>query len=74
MNFKLAMILALTSISVIFVAQNIAVVKVDFLAWSFSIPSSLLIIFTLLSGFLLGWFVHGYIQYRKSRDVYEYLS
>jgi uncharacterized integral membrane protein len=74
MNIKLAMILILSSIAVIFVAQNIAVVKVGFLAWNFSIPSSLLIIFTLLIGFMLGWFVHSYIAYRKSRDIYEYLS
>lgn len=74
MNFKLAMILILSSISVMFVAQNVAVVKVKFMAWNFSIPSSLLIIFTLFIGFILGWFVQSYISYRKSRDVYEYLS
>ena len=74
MNIKLAMILVLSSLAVIFVAQNIAVVKVDFLVWSLSMPGSLLIIVILLSGFILGWFVHGYIAYRKSRDVYEYLS
>ena len=74
MNIKLAMILVLSSLAVIFVAQNIAVVKVDFLVWNLSMPGSLLIIVILLSGFILGWFVHGYIAYRKSRDVYEYLS
>ena len=74
MNIKLAMILIVSSIAVIFSAQNIAIVKVDFLVWSLSMPGSLLIIVILLSGFMLGWFVHGYIAYRKSRDVYEYLS
>ena len=74
MNIKLAMILIVSSIAVIFAAQNIAIVKVDFLVWSLSMPGFLLIIVILLSGFILGWFVHGYIAYRKSRDVYEYLS
>ncbi len=74
MNFKLTMILILSSLAVIFVAQNIAVVEVSFLAWHFSMPSSLLIFFTLLVGFILGWFLHSYIAYRKSKDVYEYLS
>ena len=74
MKVKLAMILVISSIAVIFVAQNITVVTVDFLVWGFSMPGSLLIILTMLSGFLLGWFVHGYIAYRKSRDTYEYLS
>ena len=74
MNIKLAMILIVSSIAVIFAAQNIAIVKVDFLVWSLSMPGFLLIIVILLSGFMLGWLVHGYITYRKSRDVYEYLS
>ena len=74
MNLKLALILILSSLAVIFVAQNIAPVEITFLFWNASMSSALLIFFTLMSGFVLGWSLHSYIVYRKSRDEYEYLS
>ena len=66
MNLKLALILMLSSMAVVFIAQNIVVVDVDFLYWRISMSSALLIFFTLVIGFILGWFLHGYLLYRKS--------
>lgn len=73
MNLKLILILILSSLTVIFILQNVAVVEINFLFWSGSIFSALLIFITFMTGLLLGWSLHSYLNYRKSRDVYEYL-
>ena len=67
MNFKLALLLTLSSLAVIFIVQNVAVVEVSFLYWSASMSSALLVFFTLMTGILLGWFMHSYFLYQKSR-------
>lgn len=67
MSFKLILILTLSSLAVIFIAQNVAVVEIGFLIWNTSMSAALLIFFTLMLGFILGWFLHGYLVYRKSR-------
>jgi len=66
MNFKLVLILFLSSLAAIFVAQNTAVVEIAFLYWRASMSSALLIFFSLMAGFVLGWFLHGYRVHRKS--------
>ncbi|HVO65345.1 MAG TPA: LapA family protein [Syntrophales bacterium] len=68
MNFKLILIIILTSLVVIFITQNVAVVEVSFLFWSVSMSRALLIFFLLIIGFILGWFLHSYLSYRKSKD------
>ncbi len=72
MNFKLTLVVILSSLAVIFIVQNTAVVEIGFLFWRASISSALLIFFTLLTGFVLGWAIHSYVLYRKSRDEYSY--
>jgi len=67
MNFKLALILILASLAVVFIAQNVAVVEIGFLFWKASMSSALLLFFTLMIGFLLGWFFHGYLLHRESK-------
>lgn len=74
MNFKLLLILLLSSLAVLFIAQNIALVEVGFLFWRVSISSALLIFFTLILGFVLGWFLHGYLVYRRARDKTIFLN
>lgn len=66
MNLKLALVLVLSSFAVVFVVQNPAVVEISFLYWRGSMSSALLIFFTLMIGFVLGWFLHSYFLYRKS--------
>lgn len=73
MNLKLALVLILASLAVMFIAQNVAAVEIGFLFWKVSIASGLLIFFTLLMGMILGWSAHSYLLYRKSRDEYNYL-
>jgi uncharacterized integral membrane protein len=67
MNLKLTLIIILSSLAVVFIAQNVAVVEIGFLFWRASMSSALLIFFTLMIGFLLGWFLHSYLLYRKSK-------
>lgn len=73
MNLRLTLVLILSSLAVLFIAQNSNVVEIGFLFWSASMSSALLIFFTLMIGFLLGWFLHSYLAYRKSRDEPGYL-
>jgi len=72
MNLKLTLILVLSSLAVIFIVQNVAVVEIGFLFWRVSMSSALLIFFTLMTGFLLGWFLHGYLLYRRSKSELVY--
>jgi len=68
MNLRLTLVLILGSMAVLFIAQNSNVVEIGFLYWRASMSSALLIFFTLMIGFLLGWFLHSYLLYRKSRS------
>ena len=67
MNLRLTLVLILGSLAVVFIAQNVAMVEIGFLYWRASMSSALLIFFTLMIGFLLGWFLHSYLSYRKSK-------
>ena len=73
MNLRLTLILILGSMAVLFIAQNSNVVEIGFLYWRTSMSSALLIFFTLMIGFLLGWFLHSYLLYRKSKGESVYL-
>jgi len=67
-KLALALVLALSGMAVIFIAQNVAVVEVRFLFWQASISSALLIFFALLLGLVLGWSTHVYLLYRRSKN------
>jgi len=72
MNLRLTLVLILGSMAVLFIAQNSNVVEIGFLYWRASMSSALLIFFTLMIGFLLGWFLHSYLLYRKSKGESGY--
>ena len=72
---KLTLILMLSAIALgFFIAQNSAIVEMDFLWWSVSMSNSLLIFLTLVTGFALGWLTHGYLLYRKYKRDSVYFS
>ena len=71
MHFYLILILTLTTLAVIFIVQNAAAVDVNFLFWTVSMSRSLLIIFTLAIGFLLGWLLRTYYSYRNTKSIHE---
>lgn len=74
MNLKLVLVLILSSLAVLFIAQNVAVVSISFLFWKASMSSSLLIFFTLVIGFILGWFLHSYLLHQKTKHEPVYFS
>lgn len=68
MNYKLILILIFVGLAVLFIIQNVAVVEIQFLFWSLQISRSLLIFFLLVIGVIIGWFLHSYLKYRKSKS------
>lgn len=73
MNLRLTLILILSSLAVVFIAQNVTVVEISFLFWRASMSSALLIFFTLMIGFVLGWFLHSHLLHQKSRGESAHL-
>jgi uncharacterized integral membrane protein len=67
MNFKITLVVILACLALIFVAQNIEVVTVRFLFWEISMSSAILLFFSLLIGFIIGWFLNSYLSYRKDK-------
>lgn len=67
MTFTLVLTLILTSLVAIFIIQNVAAVEVSFLFWSLTLSRALLIFFTFIIGFVSGWFLNSYSQYRKAK-------
>jgi len=69
MSFNLVLVLGLVGIALIFIIQNVAAVDVNFLLWTVSMSRALVIIFTLVIGFLLGWLLHSFWSYRRSKPA-----
>ena len=75
MNLRLMLILLPVCIAVVFLIQNVEAVEVRFLFWSIAVSSAIVIFFTLIIGFLVGWFLHSFLSYRKSKkDKTDYSS
>ena len=74
MSLKLISIIILASFTAIFLIQNVAPVEVNFLFWFVSMSRALLIFFTLVIGFLFGWFLHSYFSYRKDKDETDVIN
>lgn len=69
MHFKLILSLVLTGTVVLFVIQNVSVVEISFLFWSFAMSRALLIFFVLAIGIVIGWLLHSYFSHhRNSQD------
>jgi len=67
MNAKLLLLLFLLVIAVLFIVQNVAAVEIQFLFWSLQLSRSLLMLLFLITGILIGWFLHAYLKHRRSR-------
>jgi uncharacterized integral membrane protein len=68
MNYKLILILILAGLAVLFIIQNVAVVEIQFLFWSIQMSRSLFMFILLAIGIIMGWFLHGYLKYRKGKS------
>ncbi len=71
MNFKLTGVVILVVFALIFVAQNIDVVTISFLFWEISMSRAVLLFFSLLTGFIIGWLLHSYLSYLKDKKEYS---
>jgi uncharacterized integral membrane protein len=71
MNFKMGLAAILIIFALIFVAQNIGIVTMRFLFWELSMSSAILLFFSLLLGFILGWLVHSYLVYRRDKKEFS---
>jgi len=63
MKAKSIIVLILLTLVVIFLLQNITVVKIQFLFWSIQMSRALFMFFILAIGIFVGWALGGY--YRK---------
>jgi len=67
MNFKITLVVMLAVLALIFVLQNIPAVSVSFLFWDISMSRAVLMFFSLLIGFVIGWFLNSYLSYKKDK-------
>ena len=67
MNCKITLVVMLVVLALVFVLQNIPAVSVSFLFWDISMSRAVLIFFSLLIGFVIGWFLNSYLSYRKDK-------
>ncbi|MGB5219092.1 MAG: LapA family protein [Smithella sp.] len=71
MNFKMGLVSIFGFIALIFLVQNIDVVTVKFLFWELSMSRAVLLFFSLLTGFIIGWLLHSYLSYRKDKKEFS---
>jgi uncharacterized integral membrane protein len=74
MNFKMGLVAILVFFALIFVAQNIDIVTVKFLFWETSMSRAILLFFSLLIGFIIGWILHSYMSYRKDKKELQNIN
>lgn len=68
MSYKMGIVAILILLVLVFLVQNTEVVKVNFLLWDISMSRAVLLFFSLLIGFIVGWFLHSFILYKKNKN------
>ncbi len=66
MHLNKILVLILVGITGLFILQNLAVVEIQFLFWSFSLPRAILLLIILAIGFLTGWLVKSHFTHREN--------
>jgi len=64
-HYKLISTLILIGVVVIFVIQNVTVVEIKFLLWSFEMSRSLLYFILITIGIVSGWLLNSYYRHKK---------
>jgi len=67
MNFKIILLMIVASLAVVFVIQNVSAVTVSIFFWEISLSLALLVFFVLAFGFVIGWFLHSFFAYQKTK-------
>jgi len=69
LNFRLSLILLLACFAMIFLIQNVEAVDVRFLFWHIAVSRAIVIFIAFMLGFSMGWFLHSFLVYRKSKHA-----
>ena len=67
MNLTIILMIIVACLALVFTVQNVAAVTVSIFFWDISLSLALLIFFILAIGFIIGWFLHSFIAYRKDK-------
>lgn len=67
MHLKLVLSLILMGLTVLFVVQNVTVVEISFLFWSFAMSRALLIFLVMAIGIVIGWLLHSYFAHHRKQ-------
>ena len=68
MKFKIILSLVVAVLIVIFIVQNVAVVDIKFLFWKLSMSRSLMMLFLIIVGIIIGWFLKSASVRRQKED------
>ncbi|MBQ0799369.1 MAG: LapA family protein [Porticoccaceae bacterium] len=68
MNIKAYIGLALLLLAAVFIAQNTTVVDIQLLFWKISISRSLMVLFVLAIGIIIGWITAGHFNRKHKRS------
>jgi len=67
MHIKIILIIIIACLALVFTIQNVAAVTVSIFFWEISLSLALLIFFIMAIGFVIGWFLHTFLSYRKDK-------
>lgn len=59
---KLALLLALITLVVLFTVQNVEVVELRFLFWQVALSRALLVLLVFIAGLTVGWILRGVVS------------
>ena len=65
MHVSKILVFILVGTSVLFTIQNLVMVEIQFLFWSFSLPRAVLLVVIFAIGFLTGWLVNSYLTHKE---------
>lgn len=68
MQAKMIAILVLIGVSILFIVQNVAVVDIRFLFWSFPVSRVLLLFLAVLVGIIIGWVLHSMLTHQRNSN------
>jgi uncharacterized integral membrane protein len=67
MHLKIILIVIVACLALIFTIQNVTAVTVSLFFWEISLSLALLIFFIMAIGFIIRWFLHTLLVYRKDK-------
>lgn len=68
MHYKPLIGIIAGALVLLFIVQNIAMVEIQFLFWSFSMPRAIVLLVVLAIGILIGWLWNSYLTHSKKEQ------